>query len=158
MKRCHRCIIAIATILTAVGCGSDSTAPIAEVCSPETTSFTATVSSGRSVVFDWEPTCPMAMVLVEEDGSDMWAIADDEGDNNVWDGPDEANLITPPVTYGVVPAVAGEPLQTRGPLPLAAGVTYDLVLIRVLSAGGLAQCPGLQLENACAVAVHPFTR
>ena len=56
----------------------------------------------------------MAMVLVEEDGSDMWAIADDEGDNNVWDGPDEANLITPPVTYGVVPAVAGEPLQTRG--------------------------------------------
>ncbi len=91
MKRYYPCIIGMATALTATACGGeDSTGPTAAACAPETTSVTATVSSGPSIVFDWEPRCPMAMVLVEGDEGDVWVIAADEGVNSLWDGPDEA--------------------------------------------------------------------
>ena len=156
MKRHHSFILAVTTVLTATACGGEPIAPAAAACPAETTTVTATATVGDSIVFDWTPRCAVARVLVEGGGGDVWLIIADEGENNVWDGPEEANLILPPVTYGVVPSVGGI-LQTRGPEALAVGDTYGLFLWRVLPTGSTARCQ-LNFENSCLIAVLQFTR
>lgn len=41
------------------------------------------------------------MVLIEEAASDQWLV---KTDGDVWADPAQANLVSPPVTYGVVQA------------------------------------------------------
>lgn len=145
-----KCVL-LAVALGFAACGDDSSGPNLETCQPETGAVTATVTAGQSVVFDWEPECAVAMLLVEEDGSDMWAISTDE---ETWTDPGSANLIHPPVTYGALPAGATE---TEEPLLLVAGTPYELVLWRILPEGSAAQCRQ-RFENACLLTVHAFTR
>jgi hypothetical protein len=140
-------------LLTAatLSCGSDkATGPTQ--CAADVGTVTATVSVTASTVsFDWSPRCAVAMVLVEEDASDMWAVvAPDLSSSST----ESANIIGPPVVYGQVPAGAE---QTDAPLPLVAGTTYELVLWRVLPAGSSAVCQA-QNGNACLLAVKTFQR
>ena len=151
MKRCHCYITVIATALTAAACSDTPAGPATAPCTPDTGTVIATVTSGQSVVFDWEPRCAVAMLLIEDDASDVWGISTDEA---TWDSPDEANRITPPVTYGVAPtgiAVFQEAEQ------LVDNVIYDLILFRILPEGSAAQCD-LRLESFCRLVVHQFTR
>jgi len=137
--------------LTVVACGENSTASDPEPCTAETGSVTATVSIGQAVIFDWEPRCAVALLLVEDDGSDVWAI---NTDDSTWDDPEQANRISPPVTYGIAPPAIPE---SYGPLALVDGTTYELVLWRILPEGSTVQCQR-RLENACLLAVHAFAR
>ncbi len=141
-------VLAGAAILS---CSDDPTGPETADCAAETSSVEATVSVGSSVTFDWSPRCAVAFVLVEEDGGDVWWISTSEDD---WDSPNLANRITPPVTYGQVPAGI---LDSYGPDPLVPGTTYELVLWRILPAGSTAQCQA-RIGSACLIAVKEFTR
>lgn len=104
-------ILCLAALTT--GCGS-STEP--ETCSRSSASG-FTVSVGTDVVFSgWA--CSLSSIWVLDPfGRGVWGI---EG------------TIDSPVTYGVVPAGA---VETTPPIPLQAGVTYD-VYIEVKGAGG----------------------
>ena len=53
-----------------------------------------------------------------------------------WADPEQANLITPPVTYGVAPAVAAD---EYGPDSLQSGLPHDFILRRV-PPGSTAEC------------------
>ena len=149
-----RSVLGLLVVGVAIGaCGDDPVEADLEPCTDDTgvVTVTVTVSGGEPLVFDWEPRCEVALLLVEEDGSDQWAIATDDA---TWDDPDLANRIAPPVTYGVTPAAITD---TYGPNPLGEGVTYDLVLWRILPEESTAQCQR-RLEAACLLALHSFTR
>lgn len=135
------------------GCGDDPASPEDQTrpCTDDTGTVAVTVTSGQAPTFAWDPSCSLAMLLVEEDASDMWGVATDEGG---WGDPARANLIVPPVTYGVVPAGSS---AFQDPLPLAAGTTYDLILWRVLPATSTAACVQ-RLENLCLMAAHAFVQ
>ena len=137
-----------------LACG-DSTGPEAEdeiaPCTEQTGSVAVDVGDGLTPTFGWTPACAVAMVLVEEGASDMWGVSTDE---DTWANPAAANLIAPPVTYGVTPSGA-TPLDDD--LPLEAGHTYELVLWRIIPASSTANCQQ-RFDNACLLAVHQFTR
>jgi hypothetical protein len=159
--------ILLLVALPGIAC-SDTTAPLVEECDPETVSVAPTVTVGASVVFDWNPACGVALLLVEEGASDRWVINTPE---STWYTPSEANAILPPVTYGEAPAGLEEDFPAE---PLVAGQTYELVLWRALppEAGDGAGCittlvhsePALPGEPApptqtfCLLTVHAFTR
>ena len=82
---------------------------------------TVTVSAGIEPTFSWTPACRLFGVLVEEGGPDVWLILSLG-----------SNSITPPVRYGVVPQGATE---REDPVPLVAGVTYDVTLARFTGPG-----------------------
>ena len=135
-----------------LACG-DATGPEEQVipCTDETGSVAVTVGPGFTPTLSWSPTCTVAMILVEEDASDMWGAATEE---DLWDSPAAANVIAPPVTYGA--PISGT-TTFQEPLQLEAGHTYDLVLWRILPASSNASC--LQrFENACLLAVQEFVR
>lgn len=148
MMRSRIHALAVALTLTA-GCDGSPTGPSAEACGPETTAVTVAVTTGPSVVFDWEPACGVALLLVEEGATDQWFVATDE---ELWVDPDRANRVFPPVTYGQVPS--GD-LESREALPLAPGVSYELILWRIVPEG--VECPQ-RLGTACLIAVQPFER
>lgn len=109
--------------LLAGACGDDDTTqPVA--CTDDVTEVDATIRTGADVVFDWSPSCAVALLLVEEGASDRWSIGAPDG---------ESNVVIPPVTYGAVPAGAEE---TNPAVPLQPGVTYELVLWRLDPATG----------------------
>jgi len=141
-------LLAILAAAATLSC-SDSSAP--RGCAANTGSVNASVTaSPTAVVFDWTPQCAVAMVLVEEDASDMWVVA---APNLSSTSTESSNIILPPVTYGVAPSgTDADPPQT-----LIAGHTYDLVLWRVLSSGATANCQQRN-GNACLLAVKTFTR
>lgn len=148
MKRA-RLWASVAMIL--MGCGDDPTQLQAEPCTPDTGALSVSVGPGLTPVIDWEPSCAVAMVLIEEGGSDQWLVSTDDA---LWDDPAQANLIQPPVTYGVVPADAE---QSGPPLSLRTGVTYEVILWHVLTESSAATC--LQrFESACLGAIHEFQR
>ncbi len=151
MKQCHGWTFAIASAVLAAACGDASTESDVEACTAETSAVTATVASGQATVFDWEPGCAVAMVLVEADGGDTWLVSTDD---TTWDSPDQANGISPPVTYGVVPNGVSE---GQAPEPLVSGATYELILWRILPEGSTAQCQQ-RFANTCLLTVHSFTR
>jgi hypothetical protein len=132
-------------------CSEGGTAPSNDPCLPETSQVTATVAVGSSIVFDWNPRCNVAMVLVEAEASDRWWISTPE---ESWTSPDAGNKITPPLTYGQIPAGITD---SYGPDPLVVGETYELILWRVLPNGSTAQCQQ-RVDNMCLLAVHQFTR
>jgi hypothetical protein len=151
MRTHSRHLVALAALLSLHGCSDDPAQPEPIVCDPELTSVTAFVSSGLSPVLDWEPACPVALVLVEEGGHDKWGIMSDEAG---WDQPATANIISPPVTYGVVPDGL---IEIPNPEALEPGVTYELILWSILPAGSTAECQ-MRWDDACLLTVHPFTR
>lgn len=149
MGTTNRIFATLLVAVTAAGCAGDGTAP--KGCPSETSSVQATVTTGASVVFDWDPKCGVALLLVEEDASDQWVIGAPDFDNNETES---ANVILPPVTYGQVPAGAEE---ASPPAALIAGRSYELVLWKNLPAGSTVQCQQ-RFENACLLAVHVFQR
>ena len=141
----------LAILVVGPSCSDDATEPETVGCTAETASVTATVSSGATPTFNWEPRCAVAIVLVEEDASDQWGLSTDE---ESWTNPTTGNRITPPITYGTIPQGT---VQTQAPQPLVTGRTYELILWRVLPPGSSASC--LQkIENLCLLTVHEFTR
>ena len=76
-------------------------------------------------------------------------------DNATWDDLSQANLITPPVIYGVSPARTE---QFAVPATLRPGATYDVNLARVVPAGSTAPCLTIAFGNFCLMAIHEFTR
>jgi hypothetical protein len=151
MKNLVVVLLVFTLTMWASACGDDSTGPALEECTSETTTVSVTVTTGQSVVFDWEPACPLAMLLVEDDASDVWGISTDM---ESWVSPSDANRITPPVTYGVTPSGVTE---FEEPLTLAHNARYDLILWRVLPEGSTAQCQS-SFGNACMLTNHQFTR
>jgi len=118
---------------------------------PTTSSVEATVTVGSSVVFNWEPKCAVALLLVEQNGGDEWGIADPNLSNS---STEAANKILPPVTYGQVPSGVDEDPPAAALVP---GQSYTLVLWKVVPAGSTVQCQQ-NSENACLLAVKPFQR
>lgn len=117
-------------------------------CTDETSMVAATVSVGQDVVFDWTPACLVVMLLIDEDASDQWGIDSiDTGENR----------IAPPITYGVLPAGVAGIEEFMAPIPLVAGRTYRLILVRLLPAGSTAPCL-LRSGEACVIALQEFTR
>mgnify|MGYP001826205554 CR=1 FL=1 len=151
MRSHSRHFAALAALLFLGGCSDDPAQPDPVVCDPELTSVTANVSGGLSPVFDWDPACPVAMVLVEEQAHDKWGLMTDEAG---WDDPATANIIEPPVTYGVVPDGL---IELPNPEALEPGVTYELILWRILPAGSTAVCEA-RFDDACLLTVHTFAR
>lgn len=148
--RTHRTLFAACSLtIGLVACGYDPTAPEAAACTDDTGTVVATITSGLTPTLEWDPACSIALLLVEEEASDMWGVSTDEG---VWDDAAQANRITPPVTYGVAPAGI---TAFQDPLPLQAGVTYELVLWRVLPPSSTAPCVQ-RFENLCLLAVQTF--
>ena len=143
-------LLAILAAAATLSC-SDSTPPRNLACPDNTGAVNASVAvSANGVVFDWTPACAVAMVLVEEDASDMWvAMAPNLSSTST----QSSNIILPPVTYGVAPVgTDADPPET-----LLAGHTYELVLWRVVPAGATANCQARN-GNACLLAVKTFTR
>ena len=148
----HATTISLMMLAMAVSaCDDDPTGPDAAACTDDTGTVTVTVGSGLQPTIDWDPACAVALLLVEEDAGDQWSITTNEDD---WDDPSRANRIVPPVTYGVAPANA---LARDAAVPLRNGVTYEVILWRVLAPGSTAQCQQT-FENVCLMSVHEFTR
>ena len=145
--------ITLATAMVVAACSDDPTSPNDDSASLSCDADTGTVdvTVGASGVFDWSPACAVALLLVEDEASDMWGVSTDDA---TWNIPDQANLITPPLSYGAPQTGAS---QFQEPLPLLSGVTYELILWRVLPDGSAAQCQQ-RFENLCLLAVHPFVR
>lgn len=150
MPRIRSAFALFLTVSIVAACSDDTTSPEVDECEPETAAVSPTITVAESVVFDWEPACGVALLLVEEGASDRWAINTDE---QSWETPEQANQIFPPVTYGLAPAGVQElPAEE-----LVVGRVYELVLWRVLPDGETEDCIAT-LENACLIAVHEFTR
>jgi len=138
--------------LLALAC-TDATGPESQgpPCRDDTGNVTVTVADGPTPTFSWSPACAMAIVLVEEDASDMWGASSDEA---LWSDAARANVITPPVTYGARPAGT---TVFQSPLSLLSGHAYELVLWRSLPPGSPATCQA-RYGALCLMAVHPFSR
>ena len=139
-----------------VACGDDGEGPdpMAIACTDDTGTVTVTVGAGLQPIFNWEPACAVALLLVEAGSGDVWGISTD---NATWDNPVQANLIAPPITYGVAPTSAPE---LQAPDPLAPGVSYEVILWRVLASGSTTQCVARvgNPADVCVMAIHEFTR
>jgi hypothetical protein len=142
--------LALATALWACDGEDDPTGLVDTPCTDDTGSVSVTISSGLQPAFDWDPDCAVALVLVEEEASDAWGITTDV---STWDDPAQANLIEPPVQYGVAPASVTE---FEPPAPLTAGVTYEVILWRV-APGSTDDCAAVFSPGACLLAVQEFT-
>lgn len=114
----RKAVLAFA-LLTASGCGSDSSGPNT-AAQPECTGpVTVSVSSGATPTFSWVPACRLFFVNVEPtaSGADQWnAISD------------SVNAIATPVQYGVVPAAARQ--LTPSVTPLVSGTSYTVYVFR----------------------------
>lgn len=100
-------------------------------CTDDTaTVVTLTFSGDAQPVLNWDPACSVAQLLIEQEGgSDLWHIFTDE---SVFFDPAQANLITPPVTYGVVPTGVRQSSEADN---LITGV-LQVLLVRSLGDGG----------------------
>jgi hypothetical protein len=120
-------------------------------CKANTGTVDVTVTTGATVTVDWQPRCAVALLLVEQESSDQWAIAGPGFDET---STTAANVIVPTVTYGQVPAGAEE---LQPPETLIAGTTYEVVLWRLVEPGANPPCQE-RFENACLIAVKQFQR
>lgn len=145
-----RCAWALSIGLLACG---DATGPEDELtpCTDDTGSVAVSVTSGLTPTFDWSPACGVAMILVEEDGGDVWGASTDQ---ETWGNPASANMIHPPVTYGA--ALSGA-TTFEDAAPLLSGHTYEVVLWRAIPSSSTAPCQQ-RFDGMCLIAVHPFVR
>jgi hypothetical protein len=153
MLRIHSAHILLISTWLIAACSDGPAGPAAQECDAATTTVAPTVTtSAQSVVFNWNPGCGMVLLLVEENGSDRWAINAPESS---WGSQTTANIIRPPVSYGQVPAGT---VAADLPLPLVAGTTYELVLWRILPPGHSGAGCIMKWDSACLTAVKEFTR
>lgn len=146
--RIKRLLLALPAALS-LGCARDTpTGPLA--CSASTGTVTVTVARGSALVFDWSPQCAVALLLVEQDASDQWALG---APGLEFTSTESSNIIVPPVTYGLAPPGT----ESTTPATLVAGQTYEVVLWRAVSPNITAPCVQ-RVQNACLMAVHQFTR
>lgn len=120
-------------------------------CNANTGTVNVTVTTGATITFNWQPACAVALLLVEQESSDQWAITAPGFDEAATPA---ANVILPPVTYGQAPAGTEE---FQPPETLIAGTTYELVLWRIVQPGTSPACQE-RFENACLIAVKTFQR
>lgn len=142
----------VAALALGVAACADTVGPEdAAECMDDTGIVTVSVGPGLTPTFDWSPRCPVALVLIEEEASDMWAAGTDEAQ---WYDPVAANAIGPPVTYGVAPSGA---TYVQDPRPLVSEHTYDVILWRILPASSTATCVE-RFGDVCLMVVHAFSR
>ena len=149
-----RLITVLACPFVAAGlaaCGGDDPVGVATPCTDNTGAVAVTVTSGATgPVFNWDPDCGVAFLIVEEGAGDVWFIGTDDA---TWGDPGLGNLFTPPVTYGVAPTGT---LDQYGPDPLSIGGTYDVTLWRV-PPGSTADCLAVAF-GLCMLANQEFVR
>lgn len=144
-------LLGVPALMTVAACGDGGSAP-KTTCSTETGTVNATATvTGANVVFDWEPRCPVALLLIEEEADDMWVISAPNLSNT---STEAANIIVPPVAYGPVPPGAE---QVEPAATLIAGHSYELILWKVVPAGANVSCQA-RFDNLCMLAVRPFVR
>jgi hypothetical protein len=143
-------LFAVTGLASLLSC-SDGTDPKGANCPAETGSVQVTVTSGANPVFDWQPRCAVALLLIEEEASDQWVISGEDLSSTTTES---ANRILPPITYGQVPSGI---FEESPPETLVAGRTYEVILWKIVPAGSTVQCQQ-RFENACLLAVHPFQR
>ena len=110
-----------------MACGDDGAGPDPIACTDDTGTVAVTVSAGLQPMFNWEPACAMALLLVEAGSGDVWGISTD---NATWDDPAQANLIAPPITYGGGAGVGARGASSRPP-----GILGDLCANSVAGPG-----------------------
>ena len=143
--------MAVAIVVSACG-DDDPTEPEIAQCQPETQVLEVTTQIGQNVVFDWTPACGVRTLFLEPagpEGGDVWQIEDG---GPLGAAPDQANVIMPPITYGITPPGV---LTSAGPDPLIVGVSYLVGLFRVLPTG-VTCIDGV--PAFCRVANFTFTR
>jgi hypothetical protein len=107
----------ILVLLVVLGCSDDDSQRPQSIAAC-TGSVSVTVSEGLEPTFSWTPNCRLFFLLVEpsDSGDDQWHVISDS-----------ANVIAPPVKYGVVPDGAVE----RNPaVDLVPGHAYHVYLFR----------------------------
>jgi len=120
--RMWKAALLLALLCVAPGCASTNPSgpePI-EDCPG---SVGISVTGGTAPRFSWTPRCRLFFLNVEpaDAGTDQWTVYSDS-----------ANLIAPPVTYGVIPAGA---VELTSPTQLVAGEDYKVVLARFTGPG-----------------------
>ena len=153
-------ILALAALAAPlVACGDDDPTTGFAQCTADVGIVTLTLSGGAQPVLNWDPDCSVALLLIKEAGvRDLWNISTFREEVVLLD-PAKGNLITPPVTYGVVPTGV---LRIWGPETLTSGV-LQVLLQRILEDGrgwerfGEANCV-ISDNSVCVIVLHEFTR
>ena len=148
MIRLRRATLALAAVSCA--CASDNPAALDATCTDETGIVRVTVAARLAPVIDWAPACPVAFLSIDDGLDDKWAIATDTA---TWADAAQANLIMPPVTYGVAPTSAS---QLVPPGALVSLDVYQVNVARVLPAGSTAECFA-SVPRLCVMEIHLFT-
>ena len=147
-RRCCSVVVTLSAALL-IGSCSDTSGPDDDRCDATTVQVdVAVTTASNAVVFDWSPACAVALLLVEDDASDMWVISTDEQEWTSASG----NRISPKILYGQPPSGI---TQTSAPEALVPGRTYELILWRVVSNPTACQT---RIGNLCMVALETFTR
>jgi len=152
-------VVTIAVAIAVSACGSmepeiGSMEPENAECQPETQVLVVTTQIGENVVFDWTPACGVRTLFLEQDfppQNDVWQIEDG---GLLGAAPDQANVIMPPVTYGMVPP--GAQLSGGEATTLIVGQSYLVGLFRALPTG--VTCNDAGSTAFCRVANFTFTR
>jgi hypothetical protein len=113
-----------AALLIATGnefsCSAPPTAVVMSSCA--STKVTVVVSTGPVPIYSWSPSCGVSFLMVQTDGggSALWTVyGNSTTDNPIGSG----------VRYGLTPA---EARTVAGPEPLRSGVTYRVVVSRLV--------------------------
>jgi hypothetical protein len=130
--RCTRVAAQLALLTATVACSESPSVPTVDEC--DVANLALTVGAGSSPILDWDPACPIALLLIEPVGEpDAWQIRSREWDDDA-EAPTLAwNSILPPITYGHTPSGA-EPVDY---IPAEALVTgdYTFAVFRMLTSG-----------------------
>jgi hypothetical protein len=144
-----RFAITTLAIVVPLSCSGDPSGSEAARCTPATANFQATVTSGPTVVIDWEPRCSISALTIRPGG---WF---DYADWRVmWGITTDGNGITPPITYGNAPSNAVPETEAQELVP---GGTYTVYLVRDFA--DVSVCtPPFAFDTSCHVAYHTFVK
>jgi hypothetical protein len=115
MRAVLGCAVPALSLALAASCSkSMEPAVLLPLCVPGATAVS--VSAGVTPSVNWSPACRVSFLDVVSFGVSQWRVTSDS-----------ANLITPPVQYGVVPSGAR---QIAAPVILQAGFNYSVIIGR----------------------------
>lgn len=129
---CARPVCVLAILASGLACGYDSTSPGGQAAC--TGNVSVAVSSGTTPSISWTPACKAFLVLVEDNGGDVWGVISDG-----------TNAIPTPVQYGVVPPSATE---LTPPSALSPGTAYSVAVHRWTGPGA---------QDGALIGTKPFT-